>query len=159
MLSSREFISASRSFVHQTTSPHQAGFFMPKHKQLPPGGLFCLSFQPGRGHILHPSSSSHDMPKSVGTFFPTRPAHARWVFSFMEPAMSRCTALISKARRRAHPAFSGPAKTLEQRETKRRLKAEDEGSLYLPSKAWLLEQPDHLSHCPAIMGVCCLREH
>ncbi|MBD9402347.1 hypothetical protein [Comamonas sp. CMM02] len=53
--------------------------------------------------------------------------------------MSRYTALLNKARRRAHPAFSAPAETLEQRETKRRLKAEDEGSLYLPSKAWLLE--------------------
>lgn len=36
--------------------------------------------------------------------------------------MSRYTALISKARRRTYPAFSGPAKTLEQRETKRRMK-------------------------------------
>ena len=54
--------------------------------------------------------------------------------------MSRYTTLINKARRRAHPPFSDPAETLEQRETKRRLKAEDEGSLYLPSKAWLLEQ-------------------
>lgn len=57
--------------------------------------------------------------------------------------MSRYTALISKARRRPHPAFSGPSETLEQRETKRRLKAQDEGSLYLPSKAWLLEQAAH----------------
>ncbi len=78
----------------------------------------------------------------------TRPAHARRVFSFMGSAMSRYTALISKARRRTHPAFSAPAETLEQRETKRRIKAEDEGSLYLPSKAWLLEQAARQAESP-----------
>ena len=62
--------------------------------------------------------------------------------------MSRYTALISKARRRTHPAFSAPAETLEQRETKRRIKAEDEGSLYLPSKAWLLEQAARQADSP-----------
>lgn len=62
--------------------------------------------------------------------------------------MSRYSALLNKARRRTHPAFSAPAETLEQRETKRRLKAEDEGSLYLPSKAWLLEQAARQAESP-----------
>lgn len=54
--------------------------------------------------------------------------------------MSRYTALISKTRRRAPSAFSASPNTLEHRETQRRITAEETGSLYLPSKAWLLEQ-------------------
>lgn len=53
----------------------------------------------------------------------TLPEEVMRVFLFLELAMTSYTALICQARRRTHPTFNGPAETLEQRETKRRLKA------------------------------------
>lgn len=54
--------------------------------------------------------------------------------------MSRYTTLLKKAQRRTHSGFSALPETLEQRENRRRLEAEDKGNLYLPSQKWLLEQ-------------------
>lgn len=54
--------------------------------------------------------------------------------------MSRYTTLLKKAQRSTHAGFSALPETLEQREIRRRLEAEDKGNLYLSPQKWLLEQ-------------------